>query len=61
MTLAPNMMLALRAIRDGGHLTRSEQFWLKSEHYITDTNKLTMKGENELSKDDNSKGDKPKC
>jgi hypothetical protein len=60
MTLAPNMMLALRAVRDGGHLTRAERFWLKSECYINDDNTLTMKGHNELNKDDNSKGDKGK-
>ena len=58
MTLAPGMMLALRAVRDGGHLTRAEQFWLRSEFYITEDNKLTLKGESELNKDDNSKGDK---
>ncbi len=61
MTLAFNMMMALRAVRDGGRITRAEQFWLKSEFYITDDNKLTMKGENELNKDDNSKEDKSKC
>jgi len=58
MTLASNMIMALRAVRNGGHITRAEQFWLKSEFYITDDNKLTMKGESELNKDDNSQKDK---
>jgi hypothetical protein len=48
------MMKALRAVRDGGHLTRAEHFWLKSEQYIDDNNKLTLKGENELNNDDNA-------
>lgn len=61
MVLHPSMMLALRAIRDGGHLSRAEHFWLKSEQYIDDNNTLTMKGHNELNNDDNSKGEKPKC
>jgi hypothetical protein len=60
MTLSPNMIMALRAVRDGGHLTRAEQFWLKSEYYIDKNNKLTMRGENELNNADNAKGDKPK-
>jgi len=60
MTLAPGMMLALRAVRDGGHLTRAEQFWLRSEQYITDGNSLTLKGHNELNNDDKAKEDKPK-
>ena len=53
MTLAPGMMLALRAVRDGGHLTRAEQFWLRSEFYIDENNRLTLKGHNELNNDDN--------
>jgi hypothetical protein len=60
MTLAPNMLLALRAVRDGGHLTRAERFWLKSEYYIDENDRLTMRGENELNNADNAKGDKPK-
>jgi hypothetical protein len=59
-TLASGMMLALRAIRDGGHITRAEQFWLRSEQYIDDKNTLTVKGHNELNIDDNAKGDKLK-
>jgi hypothetical protein len=56
--LHPSMMLALRAVRDGGNLTRAEQFWLKSEQYIDDNNALTMKGHNELNNDDKRKEDK---
>ena len=59
--LQHSMMLALRAIRDGRYLTRAEHFWLRSQQYINEDNTLTMKGHNELSNDDNSKGDKPKC
>lgn len=58
MTLYPSMMLALRAVHDGGHLTRAEHFWLKSEQYIDDANALTMKGHNELNNDDKRKEDK---
>jgi hypothetical protein len=54
------MILALRAVRDGGHLTRAEQFWLKSEFYIDENNRLTMRGHNELNNADNSKGDELK-
>jgi hypothetical protein len=60
MTLHSSMLLALRAVRDGGHLTRAEHFWLKSEQYIDDNNTLTVKGHNELNNDDNYKGDKSK-
>ena len=45
MALRPSMMLALRAVRDGGHLSRAQHFWLKSEQYIDDNNTLTVKGE----------------
>jgi len=61
MTIAPGMLLALRAIRDGGHLTRAERFWLKSEYYIDENDKLTMRGHNELNEDDKRKEDKSKC
>jgi hypothetical protein len=61
MTLAPSMLLALRAVRDGGHLSRAEHFWLRSEQYITDDSVLTVKGHNELNNDDNRKEDKSKC
>jgi hypothetical protein len=57
MTLASGMILALRAIREGGHITRAEQFWLRSEQYIDEKNALTVKGHNEINNDDNSKGD----
>ena len=60
MTLPPSMLLALRAVRDGGRLTRSEHFWLKSEQYIDENNTLTLKGHNELNNDDKRKEDKPK-
>lgn len=60
MTLHPSMMLALRAVRDGGNLTRAEGFWLRSEQYIDDDNTLTLKGHAELNNDDNRKGDKEK-
>lgn len=59
MTLAPSMLMALRAVRDGTHLSRAEHFFLRSEQYITDDNKLTLKGENELNSDENR--EKPKC
>lgn len=58
--LAPGMMLALRAVRDGGRLTRAEHFWLVSEHYINQDSTLTVKGHNELNADDNRKGDRTK-
>ncbi len=61
MTLAPTMMAALRALRDGGHVTRAEVTWLRSESYIDERGALTVKGHNELNNDDNSKGDKPRC
>lgn len=60
MTLAPNMLMALRAVRDGGHRTRAELFWLRSEFYIDENNKLTMRGHNELNEDEKRKEDKPK-
>ena len=58
MTLATNMMMALRAVRDGGHINRAEQFWLRSEFYITEDNKLTLKGHNELNNADIAKEDR---
>jgi hypothetical protein len=57
MTLAPAMMQALRSVRDGGHVTRAEYTWLKSEYYINDAHELTLKGLTELNADDNMKGD----
>lgn len=60
MILRCSMLLALRAVRDGGHPTRAELFWLKAEHYVDENNILTVKGHNELNIDDNRKEDKPK-
>jgi hypothetical protein len=59
-TLHSSMILALRAVRDGGHPTRAERFWLMDGGYIDDNDSLTMKGHNELNNDDNRKEDKPK-
>lgn len=55
MTLAHSMLMALRAVRDGGHVTRAELFWLRTEFYINEKHELTVKGHNELNNADNDK------
>lgn len=56
-TLHPSMLLALRAVRDGGPPpTRAERYWLLDGGYINADGTLAYKGHNELNNDDNRKG-----
>jgi hypothetical protein len=61
VTLYPSMLLALRAVRDGGHITRAETYWLLDGGYLNADGTLTMRGHNELNNDDKRKEDKETC